>query len=202
MIKIYVTNSRNISLTELNINKTAPNRRDKIRRLTRDSAKRQSLAAGLLLTEIFPNSEIKTGEYGKPYIENEYFNLAHSGDYVILAVSDSADIGCDIERIKIVDYEKIAKTVFCENEREMLRKADDKQNLFFEFWTKKESFMKCIGEGFHFPPSTLDLTLSSDRVLYGGKIYFFKEYMLSGYKIMLCSEDNAFPENLTELNFE
>ena len=201
MIKLYVTNSKNISLTELNINKTAPNRRDKIRRLAHDGAKRQSLAAGLLLAGIFPNAEIKTGEYGKPYIENEHFNLAHSGNYVILAVSDSYDIGCDIERLKNVDYEKLAGTVFHENEREMLRNTDNKQDLFFELWTKKESFMKCIGEGFHFPPGTLDLTLNPDKVAYNDKTYFFKEYMLSGYKIMLCSEDNDFPASITELNF-
>lgn len=202
MIKVYITNSKNNSLTELNIDKTAPYRREKIARLAHDSAKRQSLAAGLLLAEVFPNAEIKTGEYGKPYIENEYFNLAHSGDYVILAVSDSFEIGCDIERVKTADYEKLASKVFHENERKTLSETEDKQSLFFELWTKKEAFMKCIGEGFHFAPSTLDLTLDSDKVLYKGKTYFFKEYMLSGYKIMLCSEDNAFPENFTELDFE
>ena len=202
MIKLFITNSKDITLTELNINKTAPYRRDKIRHLAHESAKRQSLAAGLLLAEIFPNAEIKTGEYGKPYIEGEHFNLAHSGDYVILAVSDSCEIGCDIERLKNVDYEKLAGTVFHENEREMLRNTDNKQDLFFELWTKKESFMKCIGEGFHFAPSTLDLTQNSDKVNYKWKTYSFKEYMLIDYKIMLCSEDNAFPENFTELNFE
>lgn len=202
MIKLYITNSKYISLTELNINKTAPYRQDKIRRLVHESAKRQSLAAGLMLAEIFQNAEIKTGEYGKPYIEGEHFNLAHSGDYVILAVSDSCDIGCDIERVKLADYEKLARTVFCENEREMLKKAEDKQDLFFELWTRKEAFMKCIGEGFHFSPSTLDLTLNPDKVHYKEKTCFFKEYMLCDYKIMLCSEDNAFPEKLTTLNFE
>ncbi len=201
MIKIYVSNSKNISLSELNINRTAPYRRKKIERIVSESAKRQSLTAGLMLSEIFSNAEIKMGKYGKPYIEGKHFNLAHSGDFVILAVSDFAEVGCDIERVKALDYEKTAKIVFHENERKILSSAEDKQSLFFELWTKKEAFMKCIGEGFHFPPSTIDLTKYSDKVLYKGRTYFFKEYMLVDYKIMLCSEDNAFSESLSELYF-
>ena len=34
----------------------------------------------------------------------------------------------------------------------------DKSGKFYEFWTKKESFLKCIGEGFHRNSKSVDVT--------------------------------------------
>ncbi len=195
MVSLYIKNINEISLNELNISKLSPYRREKFERLKDEKSKRQSLAAGLMLNEYISDKEIKLNEYGKPYADGVYFNIAHSGNYVILAVSDKAEVGCDIEELKTCEFERMGKVVFTDNEMNELRASTDKRDKFFEFWTKKEAFIKCIGEGFHFPVKSLDLSGGKAHTVYNNKKLFFKEYMLSGYKIMLCSEDTEYNRN-------
>ena len=195
MVKIYIRNINDISLNELNISKLSPYRREKFDRLIDGKTKRQSLAAGLLLDDYISYNEIKLNEYGKPFAENgPFFNISHSGDYVVLGVSDTAEIGCDIEQLRDCEYERMGKAVFTESELNELENSADKRDKFFEFWTKKEAFIKCIGEGFHFSVKSLDLSGKKTVTVYKNIKYFFKEYMLPGYKIMLCSADNCYDE--------
>ncbi|MBO7151347.1 MAG: hypothetical protein J6V77_00775, partial [Clostridia bacterium] len=67
-------------------------------------------------------------------VDGVYFNLSHSDDLVVLAVSNT-EIGVDVERIRPVHREKFA---FIEAE-------DDEE--FFEKWTERESYVKFTGEG-------------------------------------------------------
>jgi len=195
MVKIIIWNINDISLNENTIARLSPFRREKFERLIDGKSKLQSLAAGLMLDEYISDKEIKTNEYGKPYIEGApFFNLSHSGDYVILTTSDNAEIGCDIEKIRDLDYERMGRLVYTENEMRELRSCDNIREKFFEFWTKKEAFIKCIGEGFHFSPKSLDVSGEKMSVDYKNRKFFFKEYMLTGYKIMLCSKDNEYDE--------
>lgn len=201
MTEIFYTNINNISLSELNLRRVPTYRRDKIQRLSHKSDKLRSLGAGLLMEKFIGDKPVKIGDYGKPYCENgKYFNLSHSGDYVIFAVGDDA-VGCDIEREKPADFERLGKIVFHENEIKILKKAKNKQDYFYKLWTRKEAFIKCLGEGFHFKTTSLDFSLMPDSFEYNDCTYFFKEYMLSGFKIMLCGKKNDFPKDIVEVNF-
>ena len=55
---------------------------------------------------------IQTGEFGKPYIsgDNIHYNISHSGDYVVCAVSNH-EIGVDIQKVT-GDHMKLAKRFF------------------------------------------------------------------------------------------
>lgn len=95
-------------------------------------------------------------EFGKPFINNSevYFNLSHSGDWCLIAVSLIKEIGIDIEKIReIDDVLKIAEKYFALNEYEHLKSFEGIKQLneFFRIWTLKESFIKAIGEGLSFP---------------------------------------------------
>lgn len=195
MVKLFIKNINDISLNELNISKLTPYRREKFDRLIDERSKLQSLTAGLMLNEYISDKEIKLNEYGKPYVEGgPFFSLSHSGDYVALAVSDKYEVGCDIERIRDCDFAKLARLVFIDNELGELKAAEDERDSFFELWTKKEAFIKCIGEGFHYSPKSLDLSGKKPYTEFNDKKLFFKEYMLPGYKIMLCSQDDEYEE--------
>jgi 4'-phosphopantetheinyl transferase len=68
-------------------------------------ARIQKIASHLLLTHVLrihhvSNSGISVNEYGKPFLKNQslYFNLSHSDNYVICAVSKFS-VGADIEKI-------------------------------------------------------------------------------------------------------
>lgn len=100
------------------------------------------------------NSEIKFKEnrYGKLFIESiedVFFNLSHSGSYVICGISDQK-IGIDIEEIKDIDL-SIASEFFCKSENDLILSAhgSDKIEYFYSIWCLKESYIKYEGRGLH-----------------------------------------------------
>lgn len=200
MVKTYYTNIENISMSESNISKISPERQLRVKKLMQETQKKQCLTAGLLINKLFPNKEVKLNQYGKPYIEDDFhFNIAHSDNYVIISVSSNEVVGCDIEAVSEYNYLKLGRVVFNKNEMNALKNAENQQEKFFELWTKKEAFLKCIGTGFHFKSKKIDLCENKHYVTYENQRYRFKEYMLNGYKIMLCSPSSEFAQELKEI---
>lgn len=201
MIKTYVKNADTTTLSERNFSLVPRYRRDKVDRLYHESDKKLSLTAGLIIHQVLGDGELSLAEFDKPYIKGgREFNLAHSGHFVILSVDGDTPVGCDIERMRPLDPVRVGKVVFCDNELDKIRGARDKCDVFFTLWTKKEAFIKCIGEGFHFASRRIDISSDDNKVEYNGETYFFKEYMLDEYKIMICSTCNDFAESLEFLN--
>lgn len=98
----------------------------------------------------------QTGPNGKPMLAGRfaapalYFNLSHSGNRAILAISDEFDIGVDIEkRSRFAEMPRVANRVFTANERTALGQLEDERYVqrFFELWTCKEALIKATGEG-------------------------------------------------------
>lgn len=201
MIRTYIKDADQTVLSEQNLSLVPDYRREKVDRLYQEGDKRLSLAAGLLLRQVFGEKNVSISDYKKPFIEGEReFNLAHSGHYAILSVDGESPVGCDIERMRTLDPLRVGSLVFCENELNTIRRARDKCDVFFTLWTKKEAFIKCLGEGFHFNSKQIDLSSPENHVDYNGKTYFFKEYMLGDYKIMICSPHNSFAESIEFVN--
>lgn len=77
---------------------------------------------------------------GKPYYPNgPFFNISHSGKYVIMAIANE-EVGVDIEE----DIEKnmdILLRIFNEAEAKMIKEHAD----FYYLWCAKESLIKCMG---------------------------------------------------------
>ncbi len=197
MTEIYFVNTDNYSLKELNISSLPDTRRAKINRLVHESDKLASACAGLLINKFIGDKDLKLNEYGKPYSDEKFFNISHSGNIVIIAVSDF-EVGCDVELKRELEYERLGKIVFHENELKKLSETEDKRSLFFKLWTSKEAFIKCLGEGFHFKTTELDLSELPDKLEYRGRTLFFKEYMLKDAEIMLCAEDKNLPGDIIE----
>lgn len=170
-------------------------------RLQCENDKLLCLAAGLLISKTFGKEnvkKIKLSEHGKPYIENgSYFNLAHSGNYVVLAV-DSKPVGVDIEQHKERNFEAIARISFHEKERELLMRSKTKQETFYELWTLKESYMKAVGRGFNLPPTSFYFDLSGGITLHAGgdQREFYIHRGIEGYTIALCTQTGYFDGKL------
>lgn len=151
----------------------------------------------------YSSAKRMTGENGKPYIEGgkTYFNLSHSGNIALCAVSDN-EVGADVQEIKPLKRD-ISARVLTDNEAAALRalSENEKTDFLFKIWTEKESVMKFFGLGFALPFKDIDL---SDGVKVRGKEteLFLKEYPLAGYKICVCSALNSFAEKLKELRIE
>lgn len=88
--------------------------------------------------------EFAVSEHGKPFVKglDVYFSISHSGDYAVCAISDK-EIGIDIEQIRKTNF-KASKKFACETEQDYISTHADG---FFEIWTLKEAYFKCIGTG-------------------------------------------------------
>ncbi|MBE6519060.1 MAG: 4'-phosphopantetheinyl transferase superfamily protein [Thermoplasmata archaeon] len=136
---------------------------------------------------------------GKPVLEGSdiQFNLSHSEHRVMCSVSD-IDLGCDVEHIEPIDMD-IARRYFFGSEYETISSSEDREGMFYRFWTLKESFMKATGLGFELPLDSFCIRLgeriSVDQTV-DGKDYSFKEYHTNdGYRYAVCSlNDDFIPE--------
>lgn len=91
--------------------------------------------------------------YGKPRVSEisnnnkVYFNVSHSGDYCLIAVSKHYEIGVDIEEIKpLDDYTSIAERFYSPKEVESISNIND----FYNIWAQKEAVIKASGKGLSF----------------------------------------------------
>ena len=100
-----------------------------------------------------PASEIEfiAGKNKKPELKSELnnirFNVSHSGDLILIAISAS-EVGVDIERIETgFNYSEILKHSFSEQEINQIEHAYDSRGHFFRLWTRKEALTKASSKG-------------------------------------------------------
>ncbi len=169
---------------EKGYNKLSPERKEKTDKLIKKEDKLLSVGAELLRNyALFQNginpdkTEFVKNENGKPYIKGNglYFNISHSGEYVICGVSDK-EIGCDIQKITSIN-EKVIKKCLDQGEIKALEKETDKNKAFTKLWAKKESYVKATGKG-------IKSGLKDQK---GTKACYFYEYSdILGYECSVC----------------
>lgn len=107
---------------------------------------------------------------GKPYIidaDNNSisleFNLSHSSDVCLYAITSSRRVGIDIERVRPIDeFEQISRKFFTKGESSTLTSVADDHRLaaFFECWTRKEAYVKAIGDGLMIPLNGFEVSVA------------------------------------------
>ena len=109
------------------------------------------------------------GPYGKPYLEEEVeedklqFNLSHSRGLALYAFTRGRNIGVDLEYIRrMTDFGQIAARFFSRNENSALNALPEsqRQEAFFNCWTRKEAYIKAIGNGLMHPLNSFDVSLA------------------------------------------
>ena len=107
-------------------------------------------------------------KYGKPDIKPEHnpgnikFNVSHSANLAIYAISQNREIGIDLEYIREVRAaDKIIGRFFTQQETDFYySQSEDKRELaFFTLWTRKEAYSKARGMGIGLPSKEFDLNL-------------------------------------------
>ncbi|MDF1519767.1 MAG: 4'-phosphopantetheinyl transferase superfamily protein [Brevefilum sp.] len=110
---------------------------------------------------------LKFGEnrYQKPFLScpadsNLSFNLSHSEEFLLIALTKGRRIGIDVERLSPDrDFAAIAPLVFSPEEQALLSCSSDPRLDFYTLWTAKEAILKATGRGFSFPPRQVQLTI-------------------------------------------
>lgn len=139
------------------------------------------------------------GENGKPRLLGEdgfSFNLSHSGEYAMLAVSD-AELGCDIEQIRDADP-RLIRYVLTPEELADLKAVDEtaRSAQFFRYWVLKESCMKAVGRGLSLAPQRIAVRLAPQPEAECDALpspFSLWEGELPGYRLAVCrlGEDAA-----------
>ena len=158
--------------------------RNKALRYRKEDDQLRSIGSSFLLLKASKGHEIHYSPEGKPFVEGEfYFSISHSGDYVVLAESDSP-VGVDIERVTDIGINDGLKNIAL-TEREKLF-VKDSLLRFYVVWTRKESLIKCEGSGFVSEPCEIDSLPENDfdePVKYEGKFYRIESFMIDGHII-------------------
>jgi len=127
-----------------------------LRRQAPDGGRRAPWIAGrtlLMQALALPTlPEIVYGENGKPAFGDDirlWFNISHSGDDIAVLVSDTGEVGCDLEVIRPRrNWLRIAQAMFSIGEQAELMSATEANQLtvFWQIWTQKEARLKYAGQ--------------------------------------------------------
>ena len=108
-------------------------------------------------------------EHAKPCLRHSddeadvYFNLTHSSDLALLAVTSIGPVGIDVEQIKpLSDVDAVVERFFSTAERRTfstLSADEERLKAFYACWTRKEAYLKALGCGISKPTNTFDVTL-------------------------------------------
>lgn len=110
-------------------------------------------------------------KHGKPYLSDLpadlsiQFNMSDSKAFGLYGVTLGAEIGVDIEYIKPdIQLEEIAQRFFSPSEYEALLALSAAQRLeaFYRCWTRKEAYIKVIGQGLSFNLDRFVVSLKRD----------------------------------------
>jgi 4'-phosphopantetheinyl transferase len=91
------------------------------------------------------------------------FNVSHSGEIALIAVTQNHQIGVDVELIRRdFDTAAIATRFFSEAEQEQLAAlpSERRHETFFLCWTRKEAYIKATGEGLSLPLRQFDVSIA------------------------------------------
>lgn len=112
--------------------------------------------------------EFSQGPRGKPYLANRtaegqgpFFNLSHSGKLALVAVARS-ELGVDVEKVRRLDsLTEIARRHFSAPEFAALEALHGtaRELAFYRCWTRKEAYIKALGEGLSMSLDSFEVTL-------------------------------------------
>ena len=206
-------NLHKVNLKHLYENVLSPDekkRSDKLK--SKDDQKRSIYSRGLLRKKLGDYLDVNPAEinfsynkYGKPSLNAEVhtedlkFNVSHSKDIVVYAITKNREIGIDVEYLKDVSRaEKIIDRFFSEEEKNFYNSQPEhkKKWAFFALWTRKEAYSKAMGRGIGLPSKDFELNLIPDNNRSSSNSFKKSKWMLynveieSEYLAALATEGN------------
>lgn len=107
--------------------------------------------------------------HGKPSLDGSAaesglrFNFSNAGGMALAAFARGRDLGVDLEElVRVADFAAIAERFFspAENAALLALPPESRDAAFFTCWTRKEAYIKAVGEGLSIPLDSFDVTLA------------------------------------------
>ena len=211
MIIYYTKVTEQIELSiEDYISHISQNRIERIQKLRFLNDQNISLLSGLLLkysVSKYINFDINKlrlyfhyNSNKKPFLKNLpsiHFNLSHSGNYIVCAISNQ-NIGIDIEKHVLIDFNNLVNFFHQKEKSEILSNHLKKEKIFYDIWTKKESFVKFIGTGLTIPLNSFYSDPSSGLIIVNNSqcipiTKVFSIHMDNTYSCSICTQKSNNP---------
>ena len=147
-----------------------------------------SLSALSLLHRAGADGTLVYDENGRPFFEERTcdFSITHTQNHVFCALTDGEDgsvrVGIDAEdlcRPDLSNLEEMASRWFSQNEQKVFFASPTKET-FLSIWTRKEAYVKYLGEGLRALSKIDTVALENE-----GNIHFF-DYRLGDILISVC----------------
>lgn len=150
-------------------------------------------------------------EYGKPMLNEKIpldFSISHSGTWLMCGVSENK-IGIDVEENGKSQMLSIAKRCFTNEEYQYIKHQPESQqaDAFYQIWTLKESYIKCIGKGLSESLQSFRFEINENQInLYqkeqkNSEYYFLSKKIEDEYHMAVCSyqKECEFGENVIQM---
>ncbi|NJL45377.1 MAG: 4'-phosphopantetheinyl transferase superfamily protein [Leptolyngbyaceae cyanobacterium SM2_3_12] len=119
--------------------------------------------------------EFTYGPQGKPALQGDshqqdeeiHFNLTHSSQRLVLAISDRHVLGVDVEQVRPVRrLPKLCQRYLTPRESQTVLELPPPQahHRFLQYWTGKEAYVKALGRGLTFPMGQIELALGEQAL--------------------------------------
>ncbi|WPQ61775.1 4'-phosphopantetheinyl transferase superfamily protein [Chitinophaga sancti] len=124
--------------------------------------------------------DLRYNSYGRPFLNAHIdFNISHSGYYVLCAISSGQRVGVDVEMLRPVNLTYF-ESVMTAAEWALIKNSGNDTQLFFKYWTIKESVVKADGRGLNIPLQ--HIAVHNNEVCYDGVTWYLSELDLGpGY---------------------
>jgi 4'-phosphopantetheinyl transferase len=116
--------------------------------------------------------EFTCGPHGKPALADPAarlrFNISHSAERALLAFSWDREVGVDLEHRALTrPFDALAARCFSPAEQAEFQSLgpDHRVRGFYNGWTRKEAFIKAVGEGLSHPLRSFTVALGREPAL-------------------------------------
>jgi 4'-phosphopantetheinyl transferase len=155
----------------------------------------------------------ESGSHGKPALtklQNPLkiqFNISHSQDLILIAITIEDSVGIDIEyNDKKLLIENLSEAIFSPFEKKFfatLNSQQEKKEAFLRCWTRKEAYLKAIGIGLTDDLTSISVDLNKDVSSHD----WLKNSMLSyskltAWKLFPLEIDNYYTANAVATSFQ
>lgn len=161
--------------------KLDPARQKKAKAYVKEEDRIRSIIGSTLIERFAKPGRLSYNEQGKPYGENGFFNLSHSGDIVALALCEE-EVGIDVEKMDPQRAEGLSRYIF---------KEDLTLDQFYARWTRIEAVGKCLGIG---AAEFRKLPFTEGEVSFEGADLFTMTQEKDGYMYSLAVRSFIKPE--------
>lgn len=108
------------------------------------------------------------GISGEPGADTLEFNISHSGQRALIAITYGRAVGVDLEQLRrLPDLEQLMRYCCTPHEQNILAALAPgaRHRAFFSFWTAKEAYIKARGVGMTLPLQSIELRIHAARAV-------------------------------------